>query len=336
MDVITGGTGQVAGRTRPQTGPALETHGLTRSYGARVAVDSVDLLVERGVVLGLLGPNGAGKTTLIRMLSTVLRCDAGSFRVAGVAHTDPVRIRRAVGVLPESAGYPRGQTCEEWLTLHARLFGVRRRDARALAARLLGEVGLEDRRRSLIAGLSRGMRQRLGIARALVNDPEVVFLDEPTLGLDPFGQRQVLDLVTRIAREHGVTVVLSTHVLDEVEQICDRVVILNRGRVVADGTMAEVVRRAAAPREGRLEVPADHRARALDTLAAHHVPAEPGANGHRGMVRLELPGDVAPEDSSAAALRCLLDAGVPVLGFSVEGGRLSDAFLRVTRGDGGE
>ena len=313
---------------------ALQAHGLAKAYDGRTALAGVDLEVAPGVVLGLLGPNGAGKTTLIRILSTVLDQDAGSFAVAGADGAERTRVRRTIGVLPESAGYPRSQTCEEWLTLHARLFGHTRADARTVACRLLDEVGLGDRSGSLIAGLSRGMRQRLGIARALVNDPQVLFLDEPTLGLDPWGQRQVLDLVTGIARDRGVTVVLSTHVLDEVEQICDRVVILNRGRVVADGTVAEVVRRAAAPRQGVLEVPPHLRSRALDVLAASRVPAEPGTNGDRGQLLLQLPGEVPPEESSATALRCLLDAGVPVLGFVLEGGRLSDAFLRVTAGGG--
>jgi ABC-2 type transport system ATP-binding protein len=313
---------------------AIEARRLTKSYGGRAALTGVDLDVPPGLVLGLLGPNGAGKTTLIRILSTVLRPDSGDFTVAGASRHDPEHIRRATGVLPESAGYPRHQTCEEWLVFHARLFGRSREAAHETAGRLLGEVGLGERRGSLIGGLSRGMRQRLGIARALVNDPHVVFLDEPTLGLDPLGQRQVLDLVSGIAREHGVTVVLSTHVLDEVEQICDRVVILNRGAVVAEGTMAEVVRRAAAPRKGVVHVPPRLRPRALEALTARHVPASPGNNGHRGELYVQLPGETAPEESSAVALRCLLDAGVPVLGFSLEGGRLSDAFLAVTHGGG--
>ena len=333
MGLIEGTTGPAQeAPARTATAPAVETHALTKRYRDRVAVSSVDLEVAPGAVLGLLGPNGAGKTTLIRMLTTVLPPDSGSFSVAGQPHTGGKHIRQRVGVLPESPGYPRGQTSAEWLTYHARLYGASRTEARATAQRLLGEVGLGERGGSLIASLSRGMRQRLGIARSLVNSPAVLFLDEPTRGLDPLGQKQVLELVTRIARDRGVTVVLSTHVLGEVEHVCDHVVILNRGRVVADGTVAEVVRRAAAPRRGIVQVPPHLRGRALQALAAHELVAEDASEGPRDEVRLRLPGDQPPEQSSAAALRCLLDADVPVLGLTLEGGRLSDAFLAVTEG----
>ena len=311
--------------------PALEARGLRKSYGEIPAVDGLDLEVEAGTVLGLLGPNGAGKTTVIRMLSTIIRPDAGWFTLAGVPQSQPVEIRRLVGVLPESAGYPRGQTGEEWLTFHAMLFGRPRPDARATARRLLAEVGLADRGGTLVSGYSRGMRQRLGIARALVNDPQVVFLDEPTLGLDPIGQLQMVELMERIVRQHGVTVVLSTHLLAEVEQACDRVLILNRGRVVAHGTVAEVVRSAAIPRRGLVKVPPELRGRALEVLAGAAVDAAAG-DGDLGELELRLPADVAPETAAAKALGSLLDAGVPVLGFTLEGGRLNDAFLAVTEG----
>jgi ABC-2 type transport system ATP-binding protein len=310
--------------------PALSAQGLRKAYGELVAVHDVELEVPAGTVLGFLGPNGAGKTTVIRILSTVLVPDAGSFAVAGVPHTQPRRIRQLVGVLPESAGYPRGQTGEEWLTYHARLFGQGRDQARQTARRLLAEVGLADRGGSLVSTYSRGMRQRLGVARALVNDPLVVFLDEPTLGLDPGGQRQLLDLVGRVARERGATVLLSTHVLAEVEEICDSVVILHRGRVVAQGTVAEVVRRAAAPRRGFVRVPPEQRSRALEAFAAGDVRAATVDGERRGELELTMPPDLAPEAASAEALRRLLDAHVPVLGFTLEGGRLSDAFLAVT------
>jgi ABC-2 type transport system ATP-binding protein len=311
--------------------PAISAVGLRKAYGRKVAVDAVSLDVAGGTIVGVLGPNGAGKTTLIRMLSTVLAPDAGSFTVAGAPHTDQLSIRRRIGVLPESAGYPRSQTCAEWLVFHARLYGSSRRAAVETASRLLAEVGLGERAASLIGGLSRGMRQRLGIARALVNDPAVVFLDEPTLGLDPKGQRQVLDLVTRIARDHGVTVALSTHVLDDVEQICDRVMIMSRGRVVAEGTVAEVVRMVGIERRAVVQVPPGWQERAVDALRSNGIHATPTTGGAGEHLTFVLPEDGGPGESGAVALRCLLASEIPVLCYSVEGGRLTDAFLAVTQ-----
>ena len=272
---------------------AVEVHGVEKRYGSLVAVDDLSFEAQPGEILGVLGPNGAGKTTAIRVLTTILEPTRGSFAVAGVPHTNPAEIRRRIGVLPESAGYPEHQTGEEYLRYHARLYGRNRADARSVAATLLEEVGLGERGGSLISTYSRGMRQRLGIARALVNEPQVVFLDEPTLGLDPAGQRQMLAIVRRIAEERGATVLLSTHLLAEVEETCSRVLILNRARAVALGTVAEVAARAAAPRAARLSIPAADKERALRALAA---------------------------------------ADVTILGSELEGARLSDAFLAMTEG----
>jgi ABC-2 type transport system ATP-binding protein len=250
---------------------AVEARGVGKRYGSLVALEDLTFAVEPGEIVGVLGPNGAGKTTAIRVLTTILEPTYGSFSVAGVPHTRPAEIRRRTGVLPESAGYPEGQSGEEFLRYHARLFGHGRAAARIVARKLLEEVGLGERRRSAIGTYSRGMRQRLGIARALVNEPRVVVLDEPTLGLDPAGQRQVLELVRRIAGERGAAVLLSTHLLAEVEETCSRVLILNHGRVVASGTVAEIARQAAAPRTATLRVAADDVERALAALAAERV-----------------------------------------------------------------
>jgi ABC-2 type transport system ATP-binding protein len=307
---------------------AVEADGLSKSYGALRAVDRLELEVPAGIVLGFLGPNGAGKTTAIRMLTTILSPTAGSFTVAGVPQTRPLEIRSRIGVLPESAGYPDRQTGEEFLRYHARLFGHSRSSARDKAAVLLDEVGLASRGRTFIRGYSRGMRQRLGIARALVNDPEVVFLDEPTLGLDPAGQRQMLELVQRITKERGATVLLSTHLLAEVEEVCSQVVILNRGRVVAEGTVAEVARQAAAPRRARLRVAPDRTAPALAALS--NGGKLTAAELRPGELELTFSAEADPEAISGEAFRRLLSAEVPVLGFELEGGRLSDAFLAMT------
>jgi ABC-2 type transport system ATP-binding protein len=310
--------------------PAIHAHSLSKSYAGRTALSSVDLSVDRGTMLGLLGPNGAGKTTLIRILTTVVPADAGSFTIAGAASDDPIAVRARVGLLPESAGLPGGETASEVLVFHAELCGCSRADARSRAGTLLDLVGLEDRADSLVSGFSRGMKQRLGIARAFVSDPDVVFLDEPTLGLDPAGQKQILDYIVAVVRERGTTVILSTHVLAEVEEICDRVVILNHGSVVAEGSVAEVTERAAAPRRGRLSVPADRSSAAVDALRELVVVEVVDDERGRGELVVELRAGVAAEHGATELLAAMVKAQVPVLGFDLERGRLSDAFLELT------
>jgi len=305
---------------------AVEAHGVEKRYGSLVALDDLSFEAKPGEILGVLGPNGAGKTTAIRVLTTILEPTRGSFAVAGVPHTRPAEIRRRIGVLPESAGYPEHQTGEEYLRYHARLYGRSRADARSVAATLLEELGLGERGGSLISTYSRGMRQRLGIARALVNEPQVVFLDEPTLGLDPAGQRQMLATVRRIAGERGATVLLSTHLLVEVEETCSRVMILNRGRVAAEGTVAEVARLAAAPRSGRLRVPPDDAEAALRALAGVGAVTAASVDGRPGTLVVQL----REGDSLNEALRAVVEAGIPVLAAELEGARLSDAFLAMT------
>jgi ABC-2 type transport system ATP-binding protein len=304
----------------------VEAQGLAKHYGSLGALEDLTFAVEAGEILGVLGPNGAGKTTAIRILTTIVEPTRGTFSIARVPQTEAAEIRRRIGVLPESAGYPERQTGEEFLRYHARLFGHSRASSRTIAATLLADVGLSDRAGSLIGTYSRGMRQRLGIARALVNSPQVVILDEPTLGLDPAGQRQVLGMIQRVARERGATVLMSTHLLAEVEETCTRVLILNRGRVVAQGTVAEVTRQAAAPRTATVRVAPDDAARTAEILT--------GSPGIESVSALEgRPGALAITVDGAEAngpLRALLAEAVPVLAYELEPSRLSDAFLAVT------
>jgi ABC-2 type transport system ATP-binding protein len=311
---------------------AIAARGVEKRYGSLVAVADLSFEAQAGEILGVLGPNGAGKTTAIRVLTTILAPTRGSFEVAGSPHTRPTEIRRRIGVLPESAGYPERQTGDEYLRYHARLYGESRSSARALAQSLLKEVGLGERSGSLVSTYSRGMRQRLGIARALVNEPRVVFLDEPTLGLDPAGQRQILSTVRRIAGERGATVLLCTHLLAEVEETCSRVLILSGGRVAAQGTVAEVSRQAAAPRSGRLRVSPEHVESAIAALRAVPEVETAAADGRPGLLRVTLAQtDGRPaEETMNAGVRAILDAGIPLLSYELEGARLSDAFLAMT------
>jgi ABC-2 type transport system ATP-binding protein len=308
---------------------AVEARGVERRYGSLVALADLSFEAAPGEILGVLGPNGAGKTTAIRVLTTILEPTRGSFSVAGIPQSRPAEIRARIGVLPESAGYPEGQTGEEYLRYHARLYSRSRHDAGVVARSLLADVGLAERGRTLIATYSRGMRQRLGIARALVNEPQVVFLDEPTLGLDPAGQRQILATIRGIASERGATVLLSTHLLAEVEETCSRVLILNRGRVAAQGTVAEVASRAAAPRGGRLRVAPELAARALRALAAADGVEAASADGQPGVLTFRL----ARQESMNDAVRAVVEAGIPLLSSELEGARLSDAFLAMTEAD---
>ena len=319
----------------------LVAEGLRKSYGHRRALQGLTFTLKMGRILGFLGPNGAGKTTSIRILTTMLEPESGHFSVNGVSYKEPERIRRMIGVLPENLGFPRQMTGIEYLTFFGRLYGRRTSDARNYALILLEEVGLQKRARSLIRTYSHGMRQRLGIARALVNNPKIVFLDEPTLGLDPRGQQELLDLIQRIAHERNTGVVLCSHLLSEIEEICDDVVILNLGQIVARGSVAEVIGRVQhnilLKNALRVQVSPVLVEKAQEVLKALPlIKKVTPLGGIEGLLRIELDapstGDTSKleEEINNLILSTLIRAKVPIRSFEMEGGKLQDVFLHLT------
>ena len=224
--------------------PTIEARGLTKRYGELVAVDHLDLTVERGEIFGLLGPNGAGKTTTILMLLGLTEPTAGTVRVLGLDPTrQAIEVKRRVGYVPDDVGFYGTLTGRENLRYTARLNGLVGRRAEDRIAELLHDVGLEEAADAPVETYSRGMRQRLGIADALLKDPEVAILDEPTVGIDPEGVAEVLGLIAALARERGATVLLSSHLLHQVQSVCDRVGIFVGGRMVAEGRIEDLADR---------------------------------------------------------------------------------------------
>jgi len=313
---------------------------LRKSYGSRPALRGLSFSLQAGHILGFLGPNGAGKTTAIRILTTILKADSGNFVVGGINDEYPEKIRRLIGVLPESMGYPKQITGIDYLTFFGQLYGKKKIAARTNAMALLEEVGMQQRAKSPIGTYSRGMRQRLGIARAIVNDPVVMFLDEPTLGLDPRGQQELLEMIRRVARERNTGVILCSHHLAEIEGTCDDVVILNQGQVVASGPVIEVMRRARQNlTQGnalRIQVPppsvaeAQHLLEMIPKVLKVTVTSE-----EAGWLLLELKKRRSETSSEAnpinnTILEALIRAEIHVLSFGYEGGRLQDVFLQLT------
>jgi ABC-2 type transport system ATP-binding protein len=222
--------------------PVIRVENLVRRYGVHTAVDGVSFAIERGEAVGLLGVNGAGKTTTLRVLTGYLPATSGLVEVAGFdVLRDSLRVRQRIGYLPESVPLYREHRVREMLAFHGRLFGLRGRELKTRAAAVLERVELGERARSLIGDLSKGLRQRVGIALALLPDPEVLILDEPTSGLDPLQRLELRRLVQELARQR--TVLISSHILPEIEATVERVLILHRGRLVADGTPAALVER---------------------------------------------------------------------------------------------
>ena len=313
---------------------------LRKSYGQREALRGLSFSLKAGRILGFLGPNGAGKTTAIRILTTILLPDSGNFVVDGISSENPDKIRHRIGVLPESLGFHKQMTGLECLVFFGRLYGRTASEAKIAGTELLEEVGLRERARSLVGSYSRGMRQRLGIARALVNDPAVLFLDEPTLGLDPRGQKELLDLIRRVAAKRNVGIVLCSHDLPEVESVCDDVVILSLGQVVASGTVADVIGhgqlgKASKTFKGgiRLQVPRESLALARSTLeTVDNVAKVTTTSKEGGWLRVELAPSVNGKqpDVKYNMLKALIRAKIPVLSLEAEGGRLQDVFLQLT------
>ena len=221
--------------------PVIEARNLTKRYGARVAVDDLSFEVRPGEVFGLLGPNGAGKTTTVLMLLGLTEPTSGEARVVGVdPMRDPLEVKRHVGYMPDTVGFYDGLSARENLAYTARLNRVPRSIATARITDLLTQVGLVDVAEQKVDTFSRGMRQRLGVADALLKDPSVLILDEPTASLDPEGVVDLLALIERIAQERRIAVLLSSHLLDQVQAICHRVGIFYKGRLIAEGSVRDL------------------------------------------------------------------------------------------------
>ena len=214
----------------------IELSGLTKRYGDFTAVDHLDLKIARGEIFGLLGPNGAGKSTTILMILGLTEPDGGSVRVDGIDPVShPVEVKRHVGYLPEDVGFYDRYSGLENLIFTGRLNGLSRREARRKATGLLEKVGLAEHMEKKAGHYSRGMRQRLGLADVLIKDPDVIILDEPILGLDPYGVKEFLEMIVRLSREENITVLFSSHHLYQVQQVCDRVGLFVAGKLLAEG-----------------------------------------------------------------------------------------------------
>jgi ABC-2 type transport system ATP-binding protein len=285
----------------------LEADGLGRTFGDVVALDGVSFVIPAGQVVGLLGHNGAGKTTTIRILNGLLAPSAGVARTLGQdPSADGPAIRARTGVLTETPSLDDRMTARESMRFWAELWGVPRASVELRIAELLDRFDLVERADDRIGGYSRGMRQRLALARTLIHDPPVLFLDEPTAALDPIAAIGVRDLVRSLAAGRDRTILLCTHNLVEAQELCDRVLILRHGRLVADGTPAEVADAAALPAGLELEVDPEHVAAALRVIAerANATAADLGGGRIRveGLRRDDLPQLVAELVASGASV----------------------------------
>ncbi|MGN9846721.1 ABC transporter ATP-binding protein [Nonomuraea sp. H19] len=244
----------------------IQAQGLVKRFGEFTAVAGIDLEVAPGEAFGFLGPNGAGKSSTMRMISCVSMPSAGSLRILG---RDPVRessaIRARLGVCPQLENLDLDLTVTENLTTYARYFGLSRAQARAKAVELLEFAQLTEKASSKVAPLSGGMRRRLTIARALVNDPELVLLDEPTTGLDPQARHLLWERLFRL-KQQGTTLVLTTHYMDEAEQLCDRLVVMDGGRIVAEGSPRQLIETYASPEVVELRFGTDELATYVEKL----------------------------------------------------------------------
>ncbi|SDK43184.1 ATP-binding cassette domain-containing protein [Streptomyces indicus] len=301
---------------------AITVEGVRKTYGARKALDGLDLTVARGTVHGVLGPNGAGKTTAVRIMATLLRHDEGHVRVAGYdVRTDADAVRRRIGLLGQHAAVDEDLSGRQNLEMFGRLYHLGVRRARARADELLGRFGLADTGSKAVKQYSGGMRRRLDLAASLITDPEVLFLDEPTTGLDPRARGEVWGAVRSLVGG-GTTVLLTTQYLEEADQLADRISVIDEGRVIADGTSDELKAKTGGD---RIDVVLHDSAQLA--AAAVLLPGEASVDEDRRMVS-------APVADRMAALtqvvRALQDAGIEAEDIALRRPTLDEVFLDLT------
>jgi len=301
---------------------AITVENLTKSYGQTRAVDDLSFSVEKGAFFGFLGRNGAGKTTTIRMLTGILKPDHGECAIAGVPLRTRTEIAKIIGIVPESRGLYEWMNAVEYLRFFANLYGITGPERTRTIESLLSQVELTASKQVLIAGYSRGMKQRLGLARALINRPQILFLDEPTLGLDPQGQEDIRNLLRKL-HARGVTIFLSSHQLHEVSDLCTRITIIHKGKLVADGSLESLRRDANFQESYRIRItgnsPALENSRFLDRIKEEKI--EPN------LTEIVFRGDA---ESANELLDLLRNRRIPILDFRAESGNLTDVFLTLT------
>jgi ABC-2 type transport system ATP-binding protein len=305
---------------------AIQAREITKRFGAFTAVDHVSFEVRRGELFGLLGPNGAGKTTLSRMLTTLIVPTSGQGFVAGFdVARDPGRVREAIGVIPQALTSDLDLTGWENVDIYGGFYNLSRRVRRERAQHLIHMVGLTERANDLVQTYSGGMRRRLEIARGLIHSPEVLFLDEPTIGLDPQSRRAVWDLLEQLRRDTGLTISLTTHYMDEAETLCDRIAIVDGGKIIAIGTPAELKAMVKGSDRIELEVVGD----AEKILAM--LRGQPGV--HDVTRDPDGPIIISVDDGAHAMpqiIGAIENAGARVSSIKLERMSLEDVFIRFT------
>ena len=291
----------------------LEAKGLTKQYGATFALNSVDFQVHEGIT-GLLGPNGAGKSTAIKLFLGLLKPTAGSAEVTGIRAYESLEVRERLGYMPEHDCLPPSVIGSEFLAHMAQVSGLPPSEARTRAADIWRHVGMDEERYRPIGEFSTGMKQKVKLAQALVHDPLIVLLDEPTAGLDPGAREEMLQLVRRIGRDFGISIVLSSHLMGDVESTCDRVIVLDEGRVAQEGEVAELTRETAT-----VFIDVDENREEL-------VAALERRDIHTEMDGLSIVVDLASDEQYDAIRDAVVEAGAPLRRLAPRRGHLTDIF----------
>ncbi len=310
---------------------AIETNGLTKRYGSLTAVNKLDLKVERNTIHGFLGPNGAGKTTTIKVLVGLLKPDEGIVKVLGQeVRGDRPDVRLRMGYMPELPKFPKHLKGWELLDIYGRMYGMTAQERKEQIPKLLEMVGLKGREGDLIGKYSKGMQQRIGIAQALLNEPELVVLDEPSLGLDPVGMVEVRELVKEIAKE-GVTVFVSSHLLFEVEQICSHVTIIHRGISLVSDTLQNVSNKLSGPATLQVEV-----AKLSDAIVENvkklSFVSDVSQDGNTLIIELKTRDDVRPQVSQD-----ITKSGGVIVSMSLKKQALEEVFMQlIVKSNGGK
>jgi ABC-2 type transport system ATP-binding protein len=307
------------------SGDAVEVENLVKKFGDFTAVQGISFTVPQGEIFGLLGPNGAGKTTLIRMLTTLTPPTSGTARVGGHdVRTDPDGVRQSIGVIPQALTSDPELTAEENLLIHAKLYGVPAKRRPALLRDLLEAVDLTRFGKSLVATFSGGMRRRLEVARGLVHSPKILFLDEPTTGLDPVSRTNVWEMIQKLKAQAGLTLLLTTHYMDEADKLCDRIAIVDHGRLEALDTPTRL--KDSVPGTDVVEAEFDDApANWHEVLAG--LPQVAGVSEQDGVVRLS---SHSGPDTVGALMETAQAQHVKVRRVGVQGTTLDDVFLHYT------